>query len=396
MIHKIILFCLLGIDALILTFQTSQLSISYYEASILYGELSFLQIIIKSSIYLFGQNDFALRLPMILFHLLSILLLYTISKEYIERNHNRLWLVFIFALLPGVISSALVVNSAGIIIFFLFFFVYVFQNFNEKYLYILLMIYSIIDASFLYLFIALIVYSIHFKNKKLLLLNFILIFVSIYIFGTGIGGTPKGHFLDTIGLYSAVFSPIIFVYIVYILYRKILVKKADILLFISTSALIISFILSFRQKIAIEDFAPYLMLALPLVVQTFYNSYRVRLHLFRKNYRLIFVLSIGFLFINTMIVMVNKEIYMYIEQPKKHFAYNMHVAKDLAEKLHKRNIDCLISDKKMALRLQFYGIDKCDDFRLEQITVNEIDKNSVTVRYKNKYIYQASVTKIYK
>ena len=56
MISKYILFLILGIDALILFFQTSQVSISYSEAQLLYGDFSFLQLLIKSSISVFGQN----------------------------------------------------------------------------------------------------------------------------------------------------------------------------------------------------------------------------------------------------------------------------------------------------------------------------------------------------
>lgn len=79
--HRYILFLILGVDAFILFSQTSSLSISYGESMILYGDFSFLQLIIKTSIYFFGQNDFALRLPMIVMHLLSALLLYKVSKN---------------------------------------------------------------------------------------------------------------------------------------------------------------------------------------------------------------------------------------------------------------------------------------------------------------------------
>jgi len=80
---RIILFLILGLDAFILIVQTSQLSISYYEASLLYGEFSPLQQIIKSSLYFLGKNDFTLRLPMIIMHLSSALLLYKISNKYV-------------------------------------------------------------------------------------------------------------------------------------------------------------------------------------------------------------------------------------------------------------------------------------------------------------------------
>ena len=88
--HRIILFLILGIDTLMLLFQTSQLSISYEEATLLYGDFSFLQFIIKSSINTFGNNDLALRLPMILIHQMSAILLYIISSRYLSCNRNRM------------------------------------------------------------------------------------------------------------------------------------------------------------------------------------------------------------------------------------------------------------------------------------------------------------------
>ncbi|MDX9756944.1 MAG: hypothetical protein RBT52_05500, partial [Sulfurimonas sp.] len=66
---RYILFLILGLDALTLIFQSGELSISYYEALLVSGDFSFLQLLIKSSIFIFGQNDYALRLPMIALHL---------------------------------------------------------------------------------------------------------------------------------------------------------------------------------------------------------------------------------------------------------------------------------------------------------------------------------------
>ncbi|MDQ1337189.1 MAG: hypothetical protein QG617_156, partial [Campylobacterota bacterium] len=74
----LILFLILGLDALMLMFQIDELSISYNEALLLGADFSFLQLLIKSSIIIFGQNDFALRSPMILLHILSAILLYKI------------------------------------------------------------------------------------------------------------------------------------------------------------------------------------------------------------------------------------------------------------------------------------------------------------------------------
>ncbi len=396
--YKIILFLILGIDALVLFFQTSELSISYHEASLVYGSISFVQLLIKSSIAVFGHNDFALRLPMILLHLGSALLLYKISKPYIYNEINRLWLILVFVLLPGVISSAIIVDSAGVIIFGLLLFIYTYQlAYASKYkfvLYILLLFYMFIEAGFLYLFIALCLYALYKKEKILFSYNLVLTATSLYFYGFNTQGLPKGHFLDSIGIYAAIFTPMIFIYLFYILYRRFLTKEIDLLWFIASTALILSLLLSFRQRVEIEQFAPYLIVALPLGAQTFYSSYRVRLKRFRTKYKFLFNITLVFLVLNSFLVLFNKYLYLVLDEPQKHFAYKMHVAKELASELKKKNIVCLQTKKNLALRLRFYGIEECKQYILKE--KNEASENSknVTISYKNKPVYSAYVTNI--
>jgi hypothetical protein len=44
----------------------------------------------------------------------------------------------------------------------------------------------------------------------------------MYSFDTG--GKPKGYFLDALGVYAAIFSPLLFLYFIYSMYR-ILIKE---------------------------------------------------------------------------------------------------------------------------------------------------------------------------
>lgn len=391
---RFIFFLILGLDAIGLFLQTSELSISYNEAMLLSGDFSFLQILIKSSIFIFGQNDFALRFPMILLHLLSAILLYKISKKYIKIDRNRLWLLLIFILLPGVMSSAIIVNDAGLILFGLLLFVYLYENYSLLFIYPLLFLYMLMDGNFVYLFIALALFSLYKKDRNFFLFNLVLFFASLFIYGIDMHGSPKGYFLNSLGLYAAIFTPIIFIYLFYVLYRRYLTKDIDILWFISTVALLFSLILSFRQRIAIEHFAPYVMLTLPLIAQTFEHSYRVRLSAFRKNYRWTFIVSLILLLINSSVVFFNKYLYNLIEDPKKHFSYKMHVAKELSIELKKRGISCVDTDRKMSKRLKFYGVTKCNNYLLEETFFNSKKSSNVTISYENRVVYSANVTKL--
>lgn len=391
---RYILFLILGIDATILLLQTNQLSISYDEASLLYGNFTFLQAIIKIFLSIFGQNDFALRLPMIILHLFSVILMYEISKKYLGHVRDRLWLIAIFILLPGVISSALLVNSAGMVIFGLLLFVYMYENVSQKSTYPLLLFYSVIDGRFLYLFLSLIFFARFTKDKSYFMINVLFSIYSLLLYGFDVPGLPRGHFLDSIGVYSAIFTPIIFVYLIFTLYRRYLTNKIDLLWFISSVTFIISLILSFRQRVGVEIFAPYLIIALPLAAKTFSSSYKIRLKMFRKRYKFIFILSLVFLVINSFVVIFNKELYLVLDNPKTHFVYKMNIAKELATELKLREINCIDADYKMGERLKFYGVTKCDTYALIENDLQTSNDSNVTVSYKNKIIYGATVTKV--
>jgi hypothetical protein len=326
-------------------------------------------------------------------HIASALLLYKISQNYLKLQRNRLWLLLFFILLPGIISSAIIVNRAGLMIFGLLLFVYIYQNFALKYSYIVLFALMLLDGNFLFLFVALAIFSLYTKNRNFLVLNIFLFAASLFLYGIDTHGSPKGYFLDSIGLYAAIFTPIVFVYMVYALYRKFLTRDIDILWFMATVTFIISLALSFRQRVGIEYFAPYLVLALPLMAQVFEHSYRVRLSIFRKRYKFIFIISLIFLVANSALVFFNKYLYLFIEEPKKHFSYKMHIAKELSTALKKEGIHCIKSDSKMSKRLQFYGVTKCNTYKLDEKKLSDETLVNVTIGYRNKTIYFANVTK---
>ncbi|MBN2815256.1 MAG: hypothetical protein JXQ67_01130 [Campylobacterales bacterium] len=396
MISRYVLFLIIGIDALILSSQTLLLSISYEEAKLLYGDFSFLQLLVQFSLNLFGHNDFGLRFVMLLFHTLSVLLIYLISFDYLAQERNRLWMLLMFVLLPGVLSSAVMVNSAGMIIFGLLLYIYLHTRVRLSLLNLLLLCYALIDVGFAYLFVGLAFFYLYNKNVQLFTYNLALYLLTSFLYGFEILGYPSGHFLDTVGVYSAIFTPIIFIYLFYVLYRRALTKKVDIIWFIATTSLIFSLILSFRQSVPIEHFAPYLIVALPLGAQTFASSYRIRLKEHRKFYKTTFIISFVFLLLNALAVFFNKELYLLMDEPKKHFAYDVHIAKELSQNLYEKGIECVKTDYKMQLRLEFYGIKKCDAYLLRELKDKVEEMQNVTISYKNVTLYRGYVTKVNK
>lgn len=388
--ERIIFLLLLGCDALILLYSVSTLSITAHEADVyLYGN-SFVHYLSHASTYLFGQNDYALRLPMILFHLLSVILLYMVSKPYVKRNTDRLWLVFVYMLLPGVMSAALLVNSAGIMIFTLFLLLYLHQK-SLPFIPALLVLLLFIDGAYALLYLSLFFYAWHKKSKFYMLLNLVLLIVSYFIYGFDTMGKPSGHFLDILGLYATIFSPVVFIFLVYVLYRRAMSKEDDIALYIGGSVFVMSLLLSFRQQIHIESFAPYLMLLLPLAAQTFFSSYRVRLREFRGRYRLMLAVGFTLLGVHFFLLLFNQGLYWVLTNPKENFAYKAHIVKELARALKDKEINCIeVENRNLQNRLEFYGVKRCKNQTLLEVTPKE--QADVTIRYWGQKVAAFNVT----
>jgi len=389
--ERIILFLLLGIDALVLLYEVSTLSITSHEAEVLYNGRSFIHYLTQFSITLFGQNDYALRVPMIFFHLLSVVLLYQVSKSYVKRNSDRLWLVFVYVLLPGVMSAALLVNSAGIMIFTLFLLLYLYQK-KSPFIPILLVLFIVIDGAYALLYLAIFVYAFNKNNKFYMAFSLLLLAATYYLYSFDTMGRPSGHFLDTLGLYATIFSPVIFIFLVYTLYRKMISKEYDITLYIGGVVFVVSLLLSFRQRIHIESFAPYLMLLLPLAAQTFFSSYRVRLRAFRGRYRVLMMVGFSILALHFFLLLFNQAVYLFIENPKKHFAYKTHVVKELAGELNNLGIHCVVAESEnLQQRLRFYAIAECPEQVLYEVPL-DIDSD-VTISYVGRVVAAYNVTK---
>lgn len=389
---RLIFLLLLGIDAAVLLMESNGISISYREAQTLYDSYSLLHFFINGSLWLFGENDIALRLPMIAAHLLSVILFYSLSARYLKRDTDRLWVAAIFMLLPGVNSAALLVDNSGFVITGILLYLY----WREKLPTLaagLLGLFVFIDVSFALLYLGLFFYAVNNKRRVLMAASLILFGMSMYLHGFDTHGSPKGHFLDVLGLYAAIFSPILFVYLVYVLFRKFVTRSFDLLWYLSVTPLGLALLLSFRQELEIQVFAPYLLLAMPLAAQAFFHSYRVRLRVHRRRYRVLFSISFVLLLLHALVVFFNKELYRFMEPGQKHFAQKQHVAKELAGALKKHGIDCVeTADSKMQLRLRFYGIEQCQSNQMDSQPSPE--SINVTVSYINFPAYPAHVTKL--
>ncbi|WP_459978796.1 hypothetical protein [Nautilia lithotrophica] len=344
----------------------------------------FLNYILNFVFFLFGKNDLALRIPGVITAFVSVLLFYKITFFYLKKEKDRFFATLIFMLIPGMIISSLIVNKSIYIICLTLLFVYLYKI-NKAISYILLGFLVFLDYSFISLYFALIFYSIYKKDNLLLLLSLLFLAINANYFNYDIGGKPKGHFLDLFGTYFLIFSPFVFIYFLFAIYKGLLDKKRDIIFFIAFFTFIISIILSFRQRINIDDYAPYTLIYIVYMVKYYLNSYRVRLPQFRKTYKTLFIILFVSLFVFDLALFFNRY------TPARNLSSSYYFIKPLVKKLKKNRINFIFSDNKRLIKaLNFYGIKNGNEFKL----IYKKRENKVSIFHKNRKILEIDVSKL--
>ena len=279
-----------------------------------------------------------------------------------------------------------------IVVFLTLLFIYLYRLGRISFSIAVLIFSSMLDGAFAILFLSLIFFGIHKKDNLLIALNIALFGISMGVFGFDTGGKPQSFFLDTLGIYMLVFSPFVFLYFVFAIYKT---KPEDrpIGWYISFWALIFSLLLSFRQKIMLYDFAPFVILAVPFMVKTFFASYRIRIGKNKKVYERGFALIFTSLVLIFLLSFFNRPLYALIENNNRHFGYNYQVAKELSQKLKSIGAtECLVLDREMALRLQFYGINEGSEYLVGSKPLKNSQK--VSIVYSGKEVASYYVTKV--
>lgn len=379
-------YTLLLVYSAILLFAANSLGLSLKETNIFYTENhSILWYLTHISTHFLGTNNIGIRFPFILFYILSVLLAYLSTDDYFTKKTDRLISIVVFMLLPGLTSAALLVDISIIVVFCILLYLYLFKLFGKEY-YILLLLFLFVDDSFTVLYLALFFYSLRKKDNLLLIISLCLFAISMYMYNFNFAGHPKGYFLDTFGIYASIFSPIIFLYFFYVLYRVSIKGNKDLYWYIAFTSIILSLLFSLRQKIDIADFAPYVVIAVPLMVKTFLHSYRIRLKIFRFKHKLFANIMVILLVVNSFILLFNKPIYIFLNNPKKHFAYKFHFVDELALKLKQLNINKVnCEDKNLQKRLDYYGVTFGNKYFLSEKEIPIYNKQ-IKINYFNKTV----------
>lgn len=356
------LFVLLYFTAL--TYLAITTPITPYEANILYGTESVVQSLMRLGREI-DDSFWGMRFFSQLFGFITVFLFYRLSLEYFNKRENAYLATLIFMLLPGVMTAITLVNVSIIVLPVILLFVLFYQRGVHWVLpFLMFALYAIHEASVIF-FVATLLYAIAERVKFLVILSltFLIAFL-LFSKGLEIGGFPSGHFIDIFGLYATIFSPFLFLYFFYTLYRIFLRGNKDLIWYIAFTALIFSLLLSIRQKVDLTDFAPYVLIAIILMVKVYKQSVGVRLPKFRTTYRRGFYVVFFFLVTGALITVFHQFIYYYSGYPKqKHFAKTIYRTYDHVRELREQNLSCSneIRRKSEVQQYRYYGISPCKE-----------------------------------
>ena len=196
--------------------------ISPHEAKILYTSQDVVGTLMR-----WGESlvpgFIGLRVFYLFLGFLTVGLFYELSRRYFPKREDAYLSTFIFMFLPGILTATTLVNVAIIVLPLVLLFVLLYEKGHFIVLpFIMLALFFIHEASIIF-FVAVLLYAVIHKDKKFIIISSAFLFAFIYLAkGIEIGGRPSGHFVEIFGLYATVFSPLIFLYFFYAMYRILL------------------------------------------------------------------------------------------------------------------------------------------------------------------------------
>ena len=304
---------------------------------------------------------FGLRFFFLMTGLFSIALFYIVANDTLENKKDAMFATAIFAMLPGIIIGSVLANIAMLVLLCVLLYLIAY---HRKW-YILEMIalsalFLLHDASILF-FIAIGLYGAANKEKRTLIYGAVFIILLIFLDrGIEIGGIPKGHFVEIFAIYASLFSPFVFLYFMYTIYRIWLRERKNIIWYISSMALFLSLLLSIRQRIFITDFAPYVFIGIVFMMQIYYQSLRVRLPAFQVVYKRGLLVSLSILIFSILFIVSQPLIFSVTHGLYFNFTNKVYRPYLLSQQLKALGKHCYDTKRiKESYQLQYYGIISC-------------------------------------
>ncbi|MBN2722233.1 MAG: hypothetical protein JXQ77_05390 [Campylobacterales bacterium] len=306
---------------------------------------------------------FGLRFFFLMAGLFSIALFYIVANDTFKDKKDAALATAIFAMLPGIIIGSVLANIAMLVLLCIL--LYLIAYHRKWYILEIIALAALFllhDASILF-FIAIAIYGAVNKEKRTLVYGSVFTILLIFLDrGIEIGGIPKGHFVEIFAIYASLFSPFVFLYFMYTIYRIWLREHKSIIWYISSIALFLSLLLSIRQRIFITDFAPYIFIGIIFMMQIYYQSLRVRLPAFQVVYKRGLWVSLSILIFSILFILLQPLIFSVTHGLYFNFTNKVYVPYLLSQELKASGKHCYDTKRiKESYQLQYYGITSCQN-----------------------------------
>lgn len=301
-----------------------------------------------------------IRLFPYLLGMINAFLYWRIVRRYFSRRGDARFALFLYLLLPGVIASGVLLNEAtyALTAVLLYLLAYESKNFLLQIVALVLLLPSPTATFSFYGMLAL--YGYRKEERTTMLLGFVFFLLSFIVGNYDFRGRPQGHFLELMGVYAALFSPLFFIYYFYALYRVSLEGPRDIYWTVAFGALVISILLSVRQQVLIVDFSPYLLAGAMIPVSVYLRSLRVRIRPHQRTYRFAATLVIASMLLSALMLFLHRPLYEMLGKPSHFFAAPLYEKQAQIEQLLREGAFCHPPVGKRDEPLyRFYGLSPC-------------------------------------
>ncbi|WP_457602284.1 hypothetical protein [Nitratifractor sp.] len=260
------------------------------------------------------------RLFPYLLGIINAYLYWRIVRSYFARRDDARFAFVIYLLLPGVIASGVLLNEATYALTAVLFFLLAYRRDNLLLLQILALLMLLPSPTATFSFYGMLaLYGYRKEKRRIMWLGFLFLLLCVGVGNYDFRGRPQGHFLELMGVYAALFSPLFFVYYFYSLYRVSLEGPRDIYWTVASGALVISILLSVRQQVLIVDFSPYLLAGAMIPVAVYLRSLRVRIRRFQRAYRLAGGVVIFSMLLSALLLFLHRPLYEVLGKPRHFF-----------------------------------------------------------------------------
>ena len=116
------------------------------------------------------------------------------------------------------------------------------------------------------------------------------------------------------------------------------------------------------------DFAPYVIVAVVLMILIYQKTVQVRLPQFQQMYRLGFRIVMSSLVVTALVILFHKSFFTILSDKSKHFTYPFYEPYWQVMELKEIGQNCYtVTSSKKQYQLKYYGIDACQDLDVPKI-----------------------------